>query len=127
MLQEATHELFGGHSGKFDLLSGRVFVLESNAALIELDDALVGDGDTEDVRGEILEGGQATADRLRMNHPSLLPDLLRHLLEQITLAQLLAKLGSEDWGEGFDRHEEIFACSQPALLLTPATASDNEV
>ena len=44
-------------------------------ALIELDDALVGDGDTEDVRGEILAGGQATADGLRMNHPKLVAKL----------------------------------------------------
>jgi hypothetical protein len=59
MLQEAAHELFGCHSGKFDLFSGRVFVFESNASLIEFDDTLVGDGDTEDVRGEILKAARA--------------------------------------------------------------------
>lgn len=42
---------------KSALLSGGVFVLESNEAIIELDEAVIGDGDTEDVRGEILEGG----------------------------------------------------------------------
>ena len=69
MLPEAAQELFGRPGCKSALLSGGVFVLESNEAIIELNEAVVGDGDTEDIRREILEGGQATADRLRMHHP----------------------------------------------------------
>lgn len=41
----------------------------------ELHQSAVADGDTEDVRGQVLEGRLSIADRLAMDDPILLPNL----------------------------------------------------
>src|ERR1051325_4732951 len=74
VLQEATYELGDRDGGESGLFGSRVFVLESDVAIFELEDAAVGDGYTEDVRGEVFEGSLAAADRLFMNHPGLPPN-----------------------------------------------------
>jgi hypothetical protein len=56
VLEEATDELFGGEGATLELVSGRLFVRESNSAIFQLAQAVVADSDAKDVRGEILEG-----------------------------------------------------------------------
>src|SRR5712691_2934171 len=74
VLQEATNELCGSNGAALELLSGRLFVGESNLTVLQLFEAPVRDSDAKDVRSEILEGCLATAHRLGMNHPGLAPD-----------------------------------------------------
>ena len=56
MLEKATDELFGGDGAMLELISGRLFVRESDLAIMEVAEAVVTDGHAKDVRGEILEG-----------------------------------------------------------------------
>src|SRR6266404_3994826 len=74
VLEEATDELCGGHGGVHKLVSGRFFVGESEVAVLQLAEAVVTDGDAEDVRGEILESLSAGANGFGVDHPGLAPD-----------------------------------------------------
>jgi hypothetical protein len=56
VLEEATDELFGTDSSTLELVSGRLFVRESDLAIMQLAQAVVTDSDAKDVRGEIFEG-----------------------------------------------------------------------
>jgi hypothetical protein len=56
VLEEATDELLGREGATLELVSGRLFVRESDLAIFQLTEAVVGDSDAKDVRGEILEG-----------------------------------------------------------------------
>ena len=56
VLEEAADELFRGDGAVLELVSGRVFIGESDIAIFEFAQTVVADGDAKDVRGEILEG-----------------------------------------------------------------------
>ena len=56
VLQEAADELLGIEGAVAELVSGRLFVGESDPTIFQLTDAVVADSDAEDVRSEILEG-----------------------------------------------------------------------
>ena len=73
MLEEATDELLGGEGAVLELVSGGVFVGESDLAMMQAAEAVVGDSDAKDVRSEILEGLLAGADGFGVNHPFLFP------------------------------------------------------
>jgi len=81
VLEEATDELCGSDGAMLELISGGVFVRESDLALMQLAEAVVADGHAKDVRSEILEGCFTGADRLRVDDPFLFPSLLIHLIE----------------------------------------------
>src|SRR5450759_6028562 len=73
VLEEATDELFRAHSAVLDLISGRLFISESDVAVLQLEEAVVADSDAKDVRGEVLKRGLARTDRLAVNYPPLFP------------------------------------------------------
>ena len=56
VLEEATDELLGGEGAALELVSRRLFVSESELALLQWTEAVVADSDAKDVRGEILKG-----------------------------------------------------------------------
>src|SRR5215217_2174402 len=97
MLEEATDELFRRDGATLELVSGRLFVSESDMAIMQLAQAVVTDSDAKDVRGEIFEGLLTRAHRFGMHDPVLAPDVRRDSREQLRLLQLVAKLGAEDW------------------------------
>src|SRR5229473_4676947 len=109
VLEEATDELCGRHTAVLDLLSGRVFIEESDVAIIQLAQAVVADSDAKDVRGEILEGLLAGAYRFGMHDPVFAPDARSDCSEQLSLFQFIAELGAEDARERFDVDQEVFA------------------
>src|SRR6266436_4949004 len=76
VLQEAANELCGSDGTVLKLLRGRLFVRESNLALLQFTQAVVTEGDAKDVRSEILESLHATANGLGVDHPVLAPDAL---------------------------------------------------
>ncbi len=63
VLEEATNELLGGDGATLKLVSGGVFVSESDLAIMQLAEAVVTEGDAKDVGSEILEGRLAGAGR----------------------------------------------------------------
>ena len=109
VLEEATNELFGGDGATLELVSGRLFVGESNLTVLQLFEAPVRDSDAKDVRGEVLEGLLAGAHGFGMDYPVLAPDARIDSREESSLFQMVAKLGAEDWRESFDGHQEVFA------------------
>ena len=78
VLEEAANELCGGDGAVSKLVSGRLFIGESDVALFQLTEAVVADRDTEDVRGEIPEGLDTGADGFRVDHPVFAPNSSRH-------------------------------------------------
>ena len=74
VLQEAADELSGRDSAVFELVSGRLFVSESDVAVCQLGEAVVADGNAKDIRGEILESLLTRADRFGVDHPVFAPD-----------------------------------------------------
>ena len=96
MLQEAADELLSrdGCGAVLNLIGGRLFISESEVAILQLAQAVVADSDAKDVRCEILEGLFATAHGFGVNDPVFAPDGCLHLSEQFSLFQLIAKLGA---------------------------------
>jgi hypothetical protein len=80
---------------------------KSHRVVLEADEAVVGDGDLEDIRGQVGEGGMAVVLGLRVDVPRDGPDLGVDVLEQASLAHVVSKDGAVDEGEGFDRDKEI--------------------
>ena len=109
VLEEATNELFSGDGATLELVSGRFFVRESDRAVLQFKDAVIAEGDAKDVRGEILESGEASADGFGVDHPSFAPDERLDLSKQFRLFQFVAKLGAENGRERFNGDEEVWA------------------
>jgi hypothetical protein len=59
---------------------------EGNLTVTVGEEAVVGNGDPKDVRGQRLQGATAMADGLTMDDPILPPDSRRHLCKQIGMA-----------------------------------------
>jgi len=51
VLEEATDERLGGEGAMLEMVSGRLFVSESNVAIFQLAEAVVTEGHAKDVRG----------------------------------------------------------------------------
>jgi len=125
VLEEATDELLGTDGAMLELVSGRLFVRESDSALLQFTEAVVTEGDAKDARSEILESLYATANGLAMDHPVFVPDGGRDLSKEIGLFQGVTKLGAEDSGERFDGYQEVFAGRAPATVRSEAAAGDD--
>ena len=80
---------------------------EGDRAVCERDDAAVGDGDLEDIGGEIGEGGVAVVVGLTVDIPRDGPDLGSDLLQQAGVGHLFLEDGAVDGGEGFDGNKEV--------------------
>src|SRR5258705_13452118 len=125
VLQEAAGEILGGKGARLELISGRLFVRESDLAIMQLAQPVVAGGDAKDVRGEILESLCATADRFGVDHPVFAPDAGRDLSQEISHFQGVTELGAEDAGERFDRNQKVFAGRAPATVSSEAAAGDD--
>lgn len=75
VLEEAPDELFSSDGATLELVSGRLFVSESDLAIMHLAQSVVTNSDTKDVRGEILEGLFAGADWFGVDHPVVFAQL----------------------------------------------------
>src|SRR5438876_5514239 len=73
VLKEAVNELGGGQRDMADLLSLVVAVAKTDDVVVERFQAAVGDGDAENVAGQIVEHLVATSRVLGMNDPANLP------------------------------------------------------
>ena len=77
--------------------------------VLDLYDAGIRDGDSEDVRGEVFQAWFTGAYGLGVDVPVDLPDLRGNLVEEAGLLHFIAELGFEDDGEGFDGEIEVDA------------------
>ncbi len=133
MLEEAVDEaIHGGGAGLEQACIGSA-ILESDlrslrAAVIgELYQATIADGDTIDVRGQVFDGRLSITDRLAVDDPILEPDLWRYPSKGGRLFEEVEEFGTEEFGKGFDRQEEIIVRGQPGLLIWGDTAARDKV
>ncbi len=74
VLKKAVDKLGGGKVDAADLLGFVVTVSESDDSVVERFQAAIGDGDAENIAGEIVEHFVATAGVLGVNDPARFPD-----------------------------------------------------
>jgi hypothetical protein len=63
VLKKAADKFLSAEGREFELISGRILVGESNLAILEGEDAAIGDGGAKEVRSGIFEGCFSTTDR----------------------------------------------------------------
>ena len=117
MLQEPADELDARQRDVAGLMGTVIAITESNEAVVDGFQAAVGDGDAEDVAGEIVEDLFSAAGMFRVNDPVFLPEPWRHTAEQSRLFQTRTDFGREDHGKSFDGDEET-----PMLGFDPGSA-----
>jgi len=77
-------------------------IADEDGTVLDFQDARVGDGDFEDVRGEVFEACFAGTHGLGVDVPVELPDLRGDFLEEASILHGIAELGFEDHGESFN-------------------------
>ena len=85
----------------------RFAIANEYGAILDVDDARVGDGDFEDVGGQVFEASFAGGYRLAVDVPVDVPDIGRDLIEKLGLFHQIAELGPEDFRERLDGEKEI--------------------
>jgi hypothetical protein len=101
---------------------------ESDGAVREADETLVGDSDSEDIGGEVGEGGVTVVMGLTMDIPRDSPDLGIDVLQPSGVAHLFFEECTVDGREGFDGDKEVGAGGAPGhAVLGEAAARDDVV
>src|ERR1700753_902708 len=76
VLEKAPDELVGGHGFPSLAVGGAALLAMGHGRVVDSQDAVVGDGDAEDVAGEIVECGLLSfAPWRNVNYPSALSDM----------------------------------------------------
>jgi len=128
MLEEAAETLHAVEVGGAEAGTAHFPVGEGDRVVCERDKAAVGDGDLEDIRGEVGEGGGAVVIGLTVDVPRDGPDLGIDVLQQFGLGHLFFEEGAVDGGKRFDRDKEVGAGGPPdRAVLGEATAGHNVV
>lgn len=91
-------------------------VANQHGAILEADDAGVGDSDFEDVGSEVFEASLAGGYRLAVDVPGDLPDIGWDLIEQLVLLHEITEFGTEDFGERLDGEKEIDFGGMPRAI-----------
>ena len=107
VLEEAAYEFHGVQRRLAPAWGVDLAVAEGDLVVVIVDDAAVGEGDAEDVGGEIPERCAAVADGLGVDRPGLLPDGRIDLVEQAGPGDGITELGAVDEGEGLDANKEV--------------------
>ena len=81
--------------------------MKENGTVFDFQDARVGEGNFEDVRGKVFEACFAGADGLGVDIPIELPDLGGDFIEEANFLHFIAELGFEDYGESSDGEIEV--------------------
>ena len=79
MLQESAHELHDFEGDDSRAVAVRLAIANEHGAVLDFNDARVGDGDFEDVGSQVFEASFAGGYRLRVDVPVDLPDFGRNL------------------------------------------------
>src|SRR5881409_1708882 len=96
MLEEPAEKLHGVEVGGAWACPSGLTIGESDGAVLERDDAAIGDSDPEDRGGEVCEGGVSVVLGLTVDVPGDGPDLGVDVLQQSGCAPLLLPHGAVD-------------------------------
>ena len=96
MVQEPADTRHGVEVGGSWACTARCTIGESDGAVLERDEAAIGDSDPEDRGGEVLKGGVAVVLGLTMDVPGAVPDLWIDVPQQPGCAHCLFPHGAVD-------------------------------
>ena len=113
MLEEPAEKLHDVEVGGAWAGTARFPVGEGDRAVRERDDTAVGDGDLEDIGGEVGEGGVAVVIGLTVDVPGDGPDLRVDVPQQTGVAHGFFEEGAVDGREGFHGDKEVGSGGQP--------------
>jgi hypothetical protein len=85
----------------------RFAVADEDSTVLDFNDSGIGDGDSEDVGGEVFQACFTGAHGLGVDVPVDLPDLGGDLIKEVGLLHFISELGFEEDGERSDREIEI--------------------
>ena len=127
MLQEATDELDNIEGQDSRSFTVGLAIANQHGAVLDAEDARVGDGDFENVGSQIFESGITGGDRLAVDIPGNLPDIGWDSIQEFCLLHQIAELGFEDFGESFDGEKEIDSGGMPRAIGRTKRATANDV
>ena len=116
MLQESADEFHDFEGEDSWPVTVRFAIANENGAVLDFDDARVGDRDFEDVGSQVFKTSFAGGYRLAVDVPVDLPDLGRDLIEEMRLFHQIAELGSKDFRERLDGEKEIDSGGMPRAI-----------
>jgi hypothetical protein len=104
-----------------------VFIFESDRLVIHIDDAAIGDGNSKNVAGEIIEDTLlASRPRKAISDPLLLPDGFRYSDLILTLQQNRTQSSAYQARKCFDWDEESGFGGNPLKAIATDSASGDE-
>src|SRR5208282_3113282 len=125
MLEEAAHELVAAEAAGSPAAGLAVLVLDRDRLVVEADDASVGESDTEDVAGKVVEHGLfAGAPSGDVENPRLTPDLVRDDEIRALPLQQRPELATYQLGKSLDGQQKVPSRRVPGagVLGDPAAA-----
>ncbi len=126
MLEEPAEKFHDIEVGGAGACTAHFPVGEGDRAGREADETVVGDGDFEDIGGEVGESRVAVMVGLTVDVPGDGPDLGGDVLQQSGLAHGFFEEGTIDGGEGFDGNKEVGSGGAPGRTVRgEATARDD--
>jgi hypothetical protein len=105
----------------------RFAIANEDGSVLDLHDAGIRDGDSEDVRGEVFQACFTGTDGLGVDVPFNLPELGRDLIEEAGFFHRIAELGFEDDGESSDGEIEIGSGGVPEAIGGGEGAAGDDV
>ena len=109
MLEEAPDELHDVEGHNAEPVAVRFSVVEEHGAIFHFDDAIIGDGDPEDIGRQVFYGGLTSAHCLTVDVPIHRPRVLGDEIEQIGPAHFVRELGAIDRTQSLDGQIEVHA------------------
>ena len=127
MLQETMDEVLRTQGTTFFCTGFGVTIAKRNSVTFQLEEAVVAQGDPENVRGQILQRIQARAHAFTVDDPILLPNLRGNKSITIGAAQSLLQFATENSGERSHGQQEVLACRSPAFFCVLPASTRNEI
>src|SRR6202051_3462639 len=114
VLEEAAHELVAAKAAGSRPADLAFLVLDRDRLVVEADDAGVGESDTKDIAGEVVEHGLlAVSPGGDMKDPRHLPDHVGNDEIRAPSLQQCAELAAHQFGKSLDGEQEVLACRVP--------------
>ena len=116
MLEESADEFHDFEGEDSWTVAVRLAIANEDGAVLDFDDARVGDSDFKDVGSEILKARFAGRYRLAVDVPVAMPEFSGDSIGQSGLHYLIAELGSKDFRESFDGEKEVDSGGMPRAI-----------
>src|ERR1700761_6559497 len=127
VLEKAPDELVAGHGFLALAVASAVLVAIGHGRVVDSQDAVVGNGDAEDVAGEIVECGLLSfAPWRNVNDPEDLPDMGWQVGVRAEPGEGIAEAGAGKGGERRFRDQERFAGGMPGGAVVGQSAAGNQ-